>query len=1134
MPVKFRTTDSSAWFKKRLTTIVIVTNLLVYCLVGVSLYQSRTKYEKQAAITTQNLARVLDYQVKGEIDNIDMALIAVKHEAEARIARGGIDKEALDRYITLIHSHLLGLQGLRMTNSRGDVIYGTGALTPGVVFNMSDRDYFVFERDHPNTDLFISKPVLGRIAKNKWTLNVAHRVDNPDGSFAGVVYGAFTLDHFTQIFSRIDLGQKGSVTLRDGELAIVARYPEPKGIGSAVGNKIVAKEYSDLIKAGNANATFKAKAHIDGTERLFSYRKISNSPWFVIVALAKDEYLADWQKEALVQLSLAALFTLVTIISSRILFTRWSRESEIESQLRKAKDELELRIEERTADLNQANEQLILELSERIQAEEALTESEYRWKFAIEGSGDGVWDWNIHTDEAKYSKRWKEMLGYAEDDISPTNQEWVDRIHPEDQSYVAEAMQAYLDGKMAIYVVEYRLRCKDGSYKWILGRGMVVSRSGDGEPLRMIGTHTDITGRKQIEEKLRLSEEKFSTAFRVSPDAININRLNDGMFLEISEGLTAITGYTSEEVIGKTSLELNFWDNPEDRAHLTSEIKERGVVNNFEAQFKRKDGSNLTGIISARNIEVEGVPCLLSITRDISERKRAEEALRLSEERHRVILNSAMDGFWLVDTKGNMLEVNETYCRMSGYSVLELLAMRICDLEAAETADDTGAHIRKVMAQGEDRFESLHRRKDGSIFCVEVSVQYRSVEGGRLVVFLRDITERKRAEEENAKLGTQLLQAQKMESVGHLAGGVAHDFNNMLGVIIGHAELAIDRLDPALPLYTNLTEIRKAAERSADLTRQLLAFARKQTIVPKVLDLNEDVANMLNMLQRLIGENIHLHWQPETDLWQVKVDPSQIDQILANLCVNARDSIADVGDITIKTGNSFIDESYCSNQAGFVPGEYVLISISDNGCGMDKDTLTHIFEPFFTTKGVGEGSGLGLSTVYGATKQNNGFIYVYSEPGLGSTFTIYLPRHTGKGMLTRTEVTAKPVAHGQETILLVEDEPSILNVTTMILTGQGYTVLAANSPGEAIRLAGEHAGEISLLITDVIMPEMNGRDLAENLRSLYPHIKRLFMSGYTADVIAQHGALDEGVHFIQKPFSTPGLAAKVREVCDAP
>ena len=505
--------------------------------------------------------------------------------------------------------------------------------------------------------------------------------------------------------------------------------------------------------------------------------------------------------------------------------------------------------------------------------------------------------------------------------------------------------------------------------------------------------------------------------------------------------------------------------------------------------------------------------------------------LRAGEERHRTILQTAMDGFWHVDTRGRLLEVNETYCRMSGYSAQELSAMSISDLEVCETADETAAHIQEVMRAGEARFETRHRRADGSVFDVEVSVQYRPVEGGRLVAFLRDITARKRAEQEQVKLEAQLLQAQKLESVGRLAGGVAHDFNNMLSVIIGHANLALMDLGPTEPPRVPLEEILKAAERSADLTRQLLAFARKQTVAPRVLDLNETVAGMLSMLQRLIGEGISLKWRPEAALWPVRIDPSQIDQILANLCVNARDAIADVGNICIETGNSVLDEGYCAQHAGFTPGEYVRIAVSDDGCGMDRETLANIFEPFFTTKGVGEGTGLGLATVYGVVQQNNGGINVYSEQGLGTTFTIYLPRHAGR-VARGVTGGGQPAPRGRETILLVEDEPAILNITNLMLLRQGYTVLAADSPGEAIRLAREHAGDISLLITDVIMPEMNGRDLARNLLSLYPQLKRLFMSGYTAEVIAHHGVLDEGVHFIQKPFAMPALADRVREVLD--
>ncbi|MFZ4440629.1 MAG: PocR ligand-binding domain-containing protein [Syntrophales bacterium] len=645
--------------------------------------------------------------------------------------------------------------------------------------------------------------------------------------------------------------------------------------------------------------------------------------------------------------------------------------------------------------------------------------------------------------------------------------------------------------------------------------------------------------------------------------------------------------------------------------------------------------------------------------KEIETRHRMQEI----EERHRNILRTAMDGFWMTDMQGRLLDVNEAYCRMSGYSEQELLVMRIPDLEIVEKANDTDDHIQKIMAQGEDRFESRHRRKDGSVFDIEVSVQYRSTGDGQMIAFLRDITERKRAEEklvaghkllsnlaslvpgviyqyrlypdghsafpyasqamndiyevtpeevredatpvfgrlhpddhdrvaadilesartletfycefrvilprqglrwrwsqaqpqrlddgstlwhgiisditerkqaeqEKAKLQAQLLQSQKMESVGRLAGGVAHDFNNMLGVILGHAEIAMDQVDPAQPLHADLQEIRNAANRSADLTRQLLAFARKQVISPKVVDLNDTVAGMLKMLQRLIGEDIHLVWQPDVSLRPIRVDPSQIDQLLANLCINARDAIAGVGKLTIETGNTSFDEDYCADHAGFVPGEYVLLAVSDDGCGMDKEILDKLFEPFFTTKGVGKGTGLGLATVYGIVKQNNGFINVYSEPGKGTTFRIYLPRYIGQAEQIQRQEMPEPILRGQETILLVEDEPTLLELSKILLETQGYRVLAAGAPSEAIRLAGEYSGAIHLLMTDVVMPEMNGRDLADKMLSLNPNLRCLFTSGYTADVIAHHGVLDENVHFIRKPFSRKDLAAKVREALD--
>ncbi|MCA1793693.1 MAG: response regulator, partial [Desulfobacteraceae bacterium] len=346
-------------------------------------------------------------------------------------------------------------------------------------------------------------------------------------------------------------------------------------------------------------------------------------------------------------------------------------------------------------------------------------------------------------------------------------------------------------------------------------------------------------------------------------------------------------------------------------------------------------------------------------------------------------------------------------------------------------------------------------------------------------------------------------------------------------------ELGLKKTAPTDPVHNDLEQILNAANRSADITRQLLAFARKQTIAPKVIDLNDTLDTMRQMLGRLIGEDIDLLWQPADDLWKVKMDPSQLDQILVNLCVNARDAIADVGKITIETGMKIFDTAYCEANTEFVPGEFVLLEVSDNGCGMDRHTLNNLFEPFFTTKESGRGTGLGLATVYGIVKQNNGFINVYSEPEKGSSFRIYLPRHTTEmdEKIPGKRIALSPRGSG-ETILIVEDESTILEMLEVMLKSLNYTILTAASPSRAMDMARSHAGQIHLIITDVVMPEMNGRDLAEKLSALYPDINILFMSGYTANVIAHQGVLDDGVAFIQKPFSMADLGEKVREVLD--
>ena len=521
-------------------------------------------------------------------------------------------------------------------------------------------------------------------------------------------------------------------------------------------------------------------------------------------------------------------------------------------------------------------------------------------------------------------------------------------------------------------------------------------------------------------------------------------------------------------------------------------------------------------------------------------RTTAERAVRESEARYRVLIEQAPDAIIVYDWELNrFVDVNARAEKLFGCTRGELLESDIFRFyppdqpDRRDVAESAREYVARAVAGAPVQLERTVLGADGRETPCEVRMVRLPSERGTLIrASYLDITERKRAEEEGERLQEQLIQARKMESVGRLAGGVAHDFNNMLGVILGHADLALGRLKDVRQLHKDLTAIREAAERSADLTRQLLAFARKQAVSPRVIDLNDTVEGMFKMLRRLIGEEVDLVWLAGKDLWPVKMDPGQIDQLMVNLCINARDAIAGVGTITIATANAAFDAEYCDSHLESEPGDYVLLVVSDNGCGMDNETRARAFEPFFTTKGVGKGTGLGLATVYGIVKQNNGFIHVTSEPDRGTTFEICFPRYTGEDGPTAKESKEAIPAGRHETILLVEDEPAMLAMTSSMLEQQGYSVLTAATPRGAIDLARRQAGRIDLLLTDVVMPEMNGRDLANSLLLIDPDLKCVFMSGYTANTIAHHNILESNVIFLQKPFSMDELAAKIREALD--
>jgi len=788
---------------------------------------------------------------------------------------------------------------------------------------------------------------------------------------------------------------------------------------------------------------------------------------------------------------------------------------------------------------------VVQDITERKRAEEALRESEERLRASARIAKVGGWEIDLQGNTLAWTE---ETFRIHELDTCcpPSVAEAIQFYHPDDQAKVAAAVQRATE-KSEAFDFEARVITAKKNQRWVRAIGNAVYH--DGRLVGIRGMVQDITDRKRAEEVLRASETFLDSIIEHSPNAMWISD-SQGTLIRLNQACRDLLRISDDEVVGKYNVLQDTIVAEQGHLPLVKQVFERGATAKFVIEYDsarlenidlEEHASVVLDVTISPVLDPDGHVVHAIIQHlDITDRKRAEEALRESEERLQLVMEGSQLGYWDWNIETGKVSRNARWAEMLGYTLqeIEFTVKQWTDLHHP---DDRAAVWKSIQDHLDGktpahRIEYRMRAKDGRYKWIldQARVVKRDAQGKpmRMSGTHTDITERKRAEEEREKLQAQLAQAQKMESVGRLAGGVAHDFNNMLGVILGRVEMILDQVGPDQPIYHDLQEIQKAARRSADIIRQLLAFARKQTVTPKVLDLNKTVEGMLRMLRRLIGEDIDLTWLPGRDLAQVRIDPSQIDQILANLCINARDAIAGTGKLTIETDSATFDEDYCTHHTGFVPGDYVLLAVSDNGCGMDQEALEHLFEPFFTTKEVDKGTGLGLATVYGIVKQNNGFVNVYSEPGQGTTFKLYLPRHLTEADPLPKKIKDHPAECGQETILLVEDEPAILSMTTRMLEGLGYQVMPARTPGEAIRLAQEYVGAIHLLMTDVVMPEMNGRDLAKNLMSLYPGIRRLFMSGYTANVIAHHNVLDEGVNFLQKPFSMNDLGAKVREVLD--
>ncbi len=761
------------------------------------------------------------------------------------------------------------------------------------------------------------------------------------------------------------------------------------------------------------------------------------------------------------------------------------------------------------------------DITQQKNAEKQLLDTNIRLQLATDSAGVGIWDFDIKNNKLVWDDKMCQLYGISRQDFDQHKYPWKSLLNPDDAQWVVEKSNKTIENGKDLDM-EFRIIRPDGEKVYIRSKAVVV-RDENNQPIRMTGINYDITKSKLAEQALKDSEDRFKALHNATFGGIAIH--DNGLILDCNQGLSDLTGFSVEELIGMNGFLLFSEKNREQVMQMVDNKYEKP----YEAIGLKKDGSEYPIRLQSKNIPYKGKTVRVTEVRDLSESREAQK----EHARIMAAVDQLAESVMITDPDGYIVYVNPAFSNITGYSSEEVIGRNTAFLESGMHEKEYYYHIYDVIDCGETwkgRFTNL--KKDGSTYISQAIISPVKDDDGKIVNLVaveQDVTESVIREE-------QMQQSQKMESIGKLAGGVAHDFNNLLMAIMGYVDLCRDELEPEHPVFELLNEITSAADKSVLITKQLLAFARKQNISPKIINLNEAISGILKLLCTMIGEDISLNWVPCDDPWMVKIDPSQIDQIMTNLFVNARDAIDGVGNIMIETYRTEIRTDYaCGDSAGVAKGQYMVIAFSDDGCGMDKKTQSNIFEPFFTTKDIGQGTGLGLATIYGIVGQNNGYVNVYSEPAQGTTFRIYLPRFNAENADKYDASDKDPAGEiqgGSETILLVEDEANIRAITSLILQKLGYKVLAAEKPASAIEISNEYEKKIDLLLTDVVMPEQNGINMAEELMKNRPNMKQLFMSGYTENVIFQKDIVKEEFNFLPKPFSTETLAVKIREILD--
>jgi PAS domain S-box-containing protein len=777
---------------------------------------------------------------------------------------------------------------------------------------------------------------------------------------------------------------------------------------------------------------------------------------------------------------------------------------------------------------------VLFDITERKRTEEALRVSERRFHAMFEVAPVGVAQADPATGRwVAVNPRMCAITGYSETEL--LTMRVLEITHPEDREHDWALFQNVVKGEAPEYRLEKRYIRKDGSIAWV-NVNMVVLRDAAGQPTRTVAMIEDITDRKRTEANVvRLNAELQDALqwqrqiFEGSRDAVFLSD-EGGRFVAVNGAATELTCFSREELLTMTIPDLH--EDPDLGAYRAFH---RRILDGeqilSEASIRRRDGGKVAVEFNNSLVVIGGRSFMHTAGRDVSERKKAAEALLASEYRYRVLFENAAEGIVAIDPETRRFQFfNPSACAMFGYTSEEFGKLSLSDLHPEEVLARVLNEIRAAVDGFRPKVAPGFpcRRKDGTPFLADVHGSVVTLAGRRIALgFFTDVTVRVRLEE-------QLRQAQKMEAIGQLAGGVAHDFNNLLTVISGNCELLLCGTPADDPRRGSLADIRSASERAASLTRQLLAFSRKQILEPRLVDVHEVVTGIEKMLRRLIGEDMDLQTDLAADPSWVKVDPGQLEQVVMNLVVNARDAMPRGGRITIRTRNAAPAASVDLEEAGEPERRpRVVIAISDTGSGIPPEVKPHLFEPFFTTKAPGKGTGLGLATVYGIVKQSGGDLVVESEPGKGATFTVALPSQDSPRRTRGASGSHRALPRGTETVLVVEDEDAVRRIVKIALETTGYRVIEARNGTEALEAARTHAGAIHMVVTDVVMPEMSGRELAERITKDFPGLRILYMSGYMDDAVVRHGIVEAGVAFLQKPFSPLALARKVREMLDS-